>query len=65
MLIILCIFILISFFEVRSLFRRKEKPEAVLFIIIGAAAVALGIFLMQVTDFTSFAKVMLDLFNVG
>ncbi|MGE5495005.1 MAG: hypothetical protein ACM3S4_06880 [Burkholderiales bacterium] len=63
MLIILCIFILISFFEVRSLFKRKEKAEAVLFIILGSAAVALGVFLMLASDFTSFAKIMLDIFN--
>lgn len=65
MLIILCIFILLSFFEIRSLFKRKEKTEAVLFIIIGAAAISLGVFLMLVTDYTSFAKVMLDLFNIS
>jgi multisubunit Na+/H+ antiporter MnhB subunit len=65
MAVCLCAFVLLSFFEIRSLFKRKEKTEAVLFIIIGALAVSLGVFLLMTPDFTSFSKIMLDLFNIG
>jgi uncharacterized membrane protein HdeD (DUF308 family) len=64
MLIVLCAFILISFFEVRNHFKKKEKKEAVLFIIFGGLAVLLGVFMLLTPDFTSFANMMINLFGV-
>lgn len=65
MLIMLCAFILISFFEVRNLLKKKEKNEAALFVIIGGLAVLLGVFLLLNPDYTSFARMMLNLFGIN
>jgi uncharacterized membrane protein HdeD (DUF308 family) len=55
---------LISFFEIRSLFKKQEKKEAALFIVLGTLAVFLGVFLLLSPGYTSFSKIMLDMFGV-
>lgn len=62
--IMLCAFLLISFFEVRSLLKKQEKKEAVLFIVLGTLAVFTGVFLILSPGYTSFSKLMLDLFGI-
>lgn len=65
MLIILVILLAISFFELRSLIKAKEKKEAALYIILTLFAAALGVFMMLVPDFESFSRMILHLFNIS
>ena len=61
MFLILCAFIIVSFFELRHLFKTKEKKEAVIYIIISVMTVVLAVFLILVPDFKSLSKLFLSL----
>jgi hypothetical protein len=61
----LCIFLIFSFFELKALFKAKEKKEAGVYIFISIAAVSLAAFLMLVPDHASFADIMFKLFNIS
>jgi hypothetical protein len=61
MLLIFCAFLIISIFELKCLFKTKEKKEAIIYIIISGAAVALAIFMMLVPDYKSFSKLILGI----
>lgn len=65
MLIILCILLIASFFEVKHLLKIKEKKEAFIYIALTAAAVLLAFFLILTPDYTSFAKIIFNLFNIS
>lgn len=61
MLLILCIFIIVSVFELKHLFKKKEKKEALIYIIISGFAAMLAVFMMLVPDFISFSKIFLGI----
>lgn len=65
MFIVLCAFLVASFFELKALFKSKEKKEAAVYIVISVAAVSLAAFLMLAPDHTSFADMILRLFNIS
>jgi purine-cytosine permease-like protein len=65
MLMVLCIFLIVSFFEFRHLLKAKEKKEATVYAAFSAAAVFLAVFLMLTPDYTSFSRMIFNLFNIG
>ncbi len=65
MLIVLIILLAVSFFELRSLIKAKEKKEAVLYIALAIFAAAVGVFMMLIPDFMSFSRMILKLFDIS
>jgi hypothetical protein len=65
MFLILCIFLIASFFELLHLFKIKEKKEAVIHIVISALAVALGVYMLLMPDFSSFSKILLGIAGIN
>ena len=65
MLLVLCIFFIVSFFEIRHLLKIKEKKETLLYVVFSAAAVFVAVFLMLTPDYNSFADIMFKLFNIS
>jgi hypothetical protein len=63
MIYILCIFIIISFFEVRFLVNNKEKKEMAIYIILTAIVIFLSVYMMLFPDYIGFSKMILDLFH--
>lgn len=63
MQVILGIFLIVSVFEVRFLIKHNEKKEAIIYICIVAAAMAISVYLALNPVFTSFATLMLRLFG--
>lgn len=64
MVIMLCIFLIVSVFEVVHLIRCKNKKEVVTYVVVTAMTVALAVYLMLVPEFKSFARLMLNLFSI-
>ena len=58
------IIVIASVFEVRYLFKMREKKEAAIYLIITAITVGLFAYLMLAPEIYSFARMMLDLFHV-
>lgn len=65
MLLILGAFIIISIFELRYLYKTKEKKEASIYIIISVITVGLAVFLMLVPDYKTLSKLLLSLTGNG
>ncbi len=63
MLTVLVIFLIVSFFELKALFKAKEKKEAAVYIVISIITAFLGVFLMLTPDYSSFADMFFKLFN--
>jgi len=64
MFLILCIFLIVSFFEIMHLFKIKEKKEAVIFIGIAVITITLAVFLLLTPDYSSFSKTVLSLIGI-
>lgn len=64
MFLMLCAFIIVSVFEIKHLFKTKNKNEGFIYIIIASLTIVLAIFLMLVPNFRSLTKIMLDLSGV-
>lgn len=64
MLIILCIFLIISVFEVIHLVKYKNKREVAVYAVITAMTIALALYVILVPEYESFSKAMLNLFNI-
>ena len=64
MLIVLCLYLIISFFEVRHLYKTKKKKEAVLYIAISTLAVSLAMVLILSPDYNSFINLVLNLMGI-
>lgn len=64
MVILLCIFLIVSVFEVVHLIRYKNYKEIIVYIAIAAMTVSLALYIMLVPEFKSFTRIILDLFNV-
>jgi uncharacterized membrane protein HdeD (DUF308 family) len=64
MFLILCAFIIVSFFELVHLFKTKEKKEAVIYIVLSVLTVIFALFLMLTPDYSSFSKIFLGLAGI-
>jgi uncharacterized membrane protein HdeD (DUF308 family) len=64
MFLILCIFLIVSVFELIHLFKKKEKKEAAVYIVFSALALLLAVFLMLKPDYSSFTKIILGLAGI-
>jgi hypothetical protein len=51
-------------FEIKHLFKTKNKKEGFIYIFIASLTIVLAVFLMLVPDFRSLTKIMLDLSGV-
>lgn len=64
MQIVMGIFIIASVLELRSLFRQKERKEAVIYLCMLAMSVVILVYLMLTPKFYSFSRFMNELFGV-
>jgi len=64
MLTTLCVFFVISFFELRHLYKAQERKEAFIYIVIAGLAVSLAMFLILVPRHSSFAKLLFDILEI-
>lgn len=64
MLIILCIFIIVSVFEIIHLIKYKNKKELTVYSVITAMTIALALYVILVPEYESFSRVMMNLFNI-
>jgi hypothetical protein len=64
MFLMFCAFIIVSVFEIKHLYKTKNKKEGFIYIIIASLTIALAVFLMLVPDFRSLTKIILDLGGV-
>jgi len=63
MLMAVGIFLIVSVFELRLLFRQKEKKEAAVYLCIIVLTTGLSVYLMLTPQFYSFSKMMGHLFR--
>ncbi len=64
MVILLLIFLFISFFEIFCMFKKKEQKEAVVYIVLAGLTTALALFLIFFPKAKSLSKTLLDLFGI-
>lgn len=64
MFLILCIFLIVSVFELVHLFKTKNKKEAVVYIVLSGFAVLIAAYLMLTPDYSSFSKIILGLAGI-
>ncbi|MDD5016875.1 MAG: hypothetical protein PHO15_02100 [Eubacteriales bacterium] len=64
MLIVLCIYLIVSFFEVRHLFKTAKKKEGAIYIAVFTLAVSLGTILILSPNYNSFANFVFNILGI-